>query len=125
MGRLLDNMYDFADNVSQIPSGLVSGVSQIVGGGKDMVVSMFGIPPKFYNTILDGGKTIIETPQSLGNNLQKISDNAAHISNDAKETVNNIKPVLIIGMALFAFKTISEFDSQQTGSNLARVAMFA
>ena len=125
MGKLLDNMYDFADNVSQIPSGLVSGVSQIVGGGKDMVVSMFGIPPKFYNTILDGGKTIIETPTQLGKNAERISDNAKDISGNAKDTVNDLKPVLIIGIAIIAFKTISEFDSKETGSNLARVAMFA
>ena len=86
---------------------------------------MFGIPPKFYNAIIDGGSTIVNTPQALGNNAERISDNAANISNDAKETVNNLKPILIIGMALFAFKTITEFDSQETGSNLARVAMLA
>ena len=125
MGKLLDNMYDFADNVSQIPSGVVSGVSDIVGSGKDMVVSMFGIPPKFYNTILDGGKTIIETPQNLGNNLQKISENAKDISGNAKDTVDSLKPIMLIGIAIIAFKTISEFDSKEMGSNLTRAAMFA
>ena len=111
MGRITDNFYDFVSNETAIPGIFVGGVSDIVVGGKNMIVELTGVPPKFYNTILDGGKTIIETPTQLGKNAERISDNAANISNDAKETVDSLKPVLIIGMVLFAFKTISEFNS--------------
>ena len=126
MGRsITDNFYDFVSNVTAIPGNFVGGVSDIVGGGKNMIVELTGVPPKFYNAIIDGGTTIVNTPTSLGNNAQKISENVKDISNDAKETVDSLKPVLIIGMVLFAFKTISEFNSGDTSSNLARVAMFA
>ena len=126
MGRsITDNFYDFVSNVTAIPGNFVGGVSDIAGSGKDMVVSMFGVPPKFYNAIIDGGTTIVNTPTSLGNNAQKISENVKDISGNAKDTVDSLKPILIIGALAFAFKTITEFDSQETGSNLARVAMLA
>ena len=55
MGRsITDNFYDFVSNVTAIPAGVVGGISDIAGGGRDMLVSMFGIPPKFYNAVIDG-----------------------------------------------------------------------
>ena len=34
MGKLTDNMYDFADNVTAIPGNVVGGISDITGAGK-------------------------------------------------------------------------------------------
>ena len=125
MGKLLDNMYDFADAVSSMPAGFVNGVGDIISGGKDAGIGLMGIPQKGYETFFGAVTTITNTPQSLGNNAQKISENVKDISGNAKDTVNSLQPILLIGMALIAFKTISEFDSGDTSSNLARVAMFA
>ena len=125
MGKLLDNMYDFADSVTSMPAGFINGIGHVVSGGRDAGIGLMGIPQKGYETIFGAVTTITTTPQSLGNNAQKISENAAQISNDAKETVDNIKPILIIGALAFVFKTISEFNSGDTSSNLARVAMLA
>ena len=54
-----------------------------------------------------------------------ISENAKDISGNAKDTVDSLKPIMLIGIAIIAFKTISEFDSKEMGSNLTRAAMFA
>jgi hypothetical protein len=118
-------MYDFADAVTSMPAGFVNGVGDIISGGKDAGIGLMGIPQRGYETFFGAVTTITNTPTSLGNNAQIISDNAAQISNDAKETVDNLKPIMLIGIALFAFKTISEFDSKEMGSNLTRAAMFA
>ena len=108
-----------------MPAGFVNGVGDVISGGKDAGIGLMGIPQKGYETFFGAVTTITNTPTSLGNNAQKISENVKDISGNAKETVDNLKPLLIIGMAIFAFKTITEFDSQETGSNLARVAMLA
>ena len=125
MGRITDNFYDFVSNVTAIPGNFVGGVSDIAGSGKNMIVELTGVPPKFYNAIIDGGTTIVNTPTSLGNNAQKISENVKDVSGNAKDTVNSLQPILIIGALAFAFKTISEFDSKEMGSNFSRVAMLA
>ena len=125
MGKLIDNMYDFADAVTSMPAGFVNGVGDIIAGGKDAGIGLMGIPQKGYETFFGAVTTITNTPTSLGNNAQIISDNAAQISNDAKETVDNLKPIMLIGIALFAFKTISEFDSKEMGTNFPRAAIFA
>ena len=125
MGKLLDNMYDFADSVTSMPAGFINGIGHVVSGGRDAGIGLMGMPQKGYETFFGAVTTITNTPTQLGKNAERISDNAANISNDAKETVDNIKPILIIGMVLFAFKTITEFDSEKTGSNLTRIAMLA
>ena len=126
MGRsITDNFYDFVSNITAIPGNFVGGVSDIVGGGKNMIVELTGVPPKFYNAVIDGGTTIVNTPTSLGNNAQQISENAKDISGNAKDTVDSLKPILIIGALAFAFKTITEFNSGDTSSNLTRIAMLA
>ena len=125
MGKLIDNMYDFADAVTSMPAGFVNGVGDIIAGGKDAGIGLMGIPQRGYETFFGAVTTITETPQSLGNNAQIISENIKDVSGNAKDTVDSLKPVLIIGMVLFAIKTISEFDSKEMGSNLSRVAMFA
>ena len=125
MGKLIDNMYDFADAVTSMPAGFVNGVGDIISGGKDAGIGLMGIPQRGYETFFGAVTTITETPQSLGNNAQIISENIKDVSGNAKDTVDSLKPVLIIGMVLFAIKTISEFDSGDTSSNLARVAMLA
>ena len=125
MGKLIDNMYDFADAVTSMPAGFVNGVGDIIAGGKDAGIGLMGIPQRGYETFFGAVTTITETPISLGNNAQIISENAKDISGNAKDTVDSLKPVLIIGMVLFAIKTISEFDSKEMGSNFSRVAMFA
>ena len=125
MGKLTDNFLDFADAVTSMPAGFVNGVGDIIAGGKDAGIGLMGIPQRGYETFFGAVTTITETPISLGNNAQKISENAKDISGNAKDTVNDLKPILIIVAAVFAFKTITEFDSKETGSNIARVAMFA
>ena len=120
-----DNMYNFFDQATAIPGNVISGIGDLVTGGKDAAIGLFGMPQKGYQALFDTISTVAHTPTELAHSARDISGNAKDISENAKDVISDIKPILFIGILLIAFKTITEFDSQETGSNLARVAMFA
>ena len=120
-----DNIYNFFDQATAIPGNVISGIGDLVTGRKNAAIGLFGIPQKGYETAFDAIQNVTKTPMEIANAAKDISSNARDISGNAKDVISDMKPILFIAIAIFAFKTITEFDSGQTTSNLARVAMFA
>ena len=95
MSNTLENLNNFANTVTSIPNGLLSGYMDLVSSGKDAVANGFHLPQKTVEAVLEGGNQIILTPTQLASSAENLAKEVNKGLDKTNEAINSPNITLI------------------------------